>query len=319
MLRSWRARGSLAARAVVALAVQSALLLALATILVCVGALVGTVAFLAVLAALVLAPISVVSDALWLAPIPVIAVAGVAVWLGTRGVRHRLEVARTRLLRYARPARMDTDESFVSAATRFAGLIGRPVPDLRVRDSDLPLCMTVYDGDGPVLIVSTELRRRLSTAEFEALLAHEFAHLANADHRVMSWAVAPVLVVEDVASADGWDSTLLQSFLLGLFAMLTLWGRLGVGVFSRGREYAADRAAAELTGDPGALASALETVSAQSSGAPDRDLRDHEHAVTARSAFPTLLHESDARCGLLAMHPRTETRIERLRRIAARS
>lgn len=93
---------------------------------------------------------------------------------------------------------------------------------------------------------------------------------------------------------------------------------VGVGVFSRGRELAADTAAAELTGDPAALASALRRLDAAAAGAPATDLREHARTVDALSVHPMLDPSTDAGGGLTATHPATETRAERLERLVDR-
>jgi len=53
-------------------------------------------------------------------------------------------------------------------------------------------------------------------------------------------------------------------------------------VLSRYREYAADRAAAEITGSPAALASALDALDESMPEVPDRDLREFDGGAEAR-------------------------------------
>ena len=92
---------------------------------------------------------------------------------------------------------------------------------------------------------------------------------------------------------------------------------LGVGLFSRGREFAADRAAVATTGEPGALAAALERLDSATADRPPEDLRTHARSVDAMSVLPTLVPERDGGGGLFAPHLATERRLERLRRLAA--
>lgn len=79
------------------------------------------------------------------------------------------------------------------------------------------------------------LLRSLSPRELAGVFAHEVAHIANEDLRVMGLA----------------DSVSRLTCLLALLAQLGL---------SRVREFDADRLAAELTGDPQGLASALAKI-----------------------------------------------------------
>ncbi len=115
------------------------------------------------------------------------------------------------------------------------------------------------------------LLRGLTARELTGVLAHEVAHIAHGDLRVMGLAdyvsrltslfalTAQVLLLASlpwtfVAEVDiNWTGLL----LLALSPHLALLAQLGL---SRVREYDADRRAAELTGDPAGLASALARI-----------------------------------------------------------
>lgn len=115
------------------------------------------------------------------------------------------------------------------------------------------------------------LLRSLSSRELAGVLAHEIAHIANEDLRVMGLADSvsrltsllalmgqiaillslPALLVG--AAEVYWPGLL----LLAASPQLALLAQLGL---SRVREFDADRLAAELTGDPQGLASALAKI-----------------------------------------------------------
>ena len=115
------------------------------------------------------------------------------------------------------------------------------------------------------------LLRRLSPRELAGVLAHEIAHIASEDLRVMGLADSvsrltsllalmgqvaillnlPALLVG--AAEVYWPGLL----LLAASPQLALLAQLGL---SRVREFDADRLAAELTGDPQGLASALAKI-----------------------------------------------------------
>ena len=115
------------------------------------------------------------------------------------------------------------------------------------------------------------LLRSLSPRELAGVLAHEVAHIANEDLRVMGLADSvsrltrllalmgqiaillslPALLVG--AAEVYWPGLL----LLAASPQLALLAQLGL---SRVREFDADRLAAELTGDPQGLASALAKI-----------------------------------------------------------
>ncbi len=115
------------------------------------------------------------------------------------------------------------------------------------------------------------LLRRLTPRELAGVVAHEIAHIANEDLRVMGLADSisrlthllallgqvmilfslPALLLEAVDIQ--WPALL----LLAVSPQLALLAQLGL---SRVREFDADRLAAELTGDPQGLASALAKI-----------------------------------------------------------
>jgi heat shock protein HtpX len=92
-------------------------------------------------------------------------------------------------------------------------------------------------------------------------------------------------------------------------------GFLLTRLLSRYRELSADRAAAQLTGRPSALASALTKISGQMARIPTEDLRRAEpyNAFYFVPAFAS--KRSLGR--LFASHPTLEQRLEQLSRISA--
>jgi heat shock protein HtpX len=174
--------------------------------------------------------------------------------------------------------------------------------------------------------VTTGLLRRLEVVELEGVLSHELSHVAHRDVAVMT-----------IASFAG--------VLAGLLTRMWLWGGMGRGrdrdqnaalmflvvmlvsvavyvisflltrALSRYRELSADRTGALLTGNPSALASALQKVSGDIGGIPDRDLRSME-SVSA-FAFAPALTGTRSLSSLFLTHPPLEKRLEQLAEIAA--
>ena len=207
---------------------------------------------------------------------------------------------------------------------RLCALADMPKPRIAVADMDLPNAFaTGRSPDRAVVCVTTGLLRRLDAAELEGVLSHELSHVAHRDVTVMT-----------VASFAG--------VLAGLLTRMVLWGGMGrnrdqnaavvflavmvvsaivyvvsfllTRALSRYRELSADRTGALLTGNPGALATALQKVSGDIAAIPDRDLRKVE-AVSAFAFAPALTSEFSL-SRLFMTHPPLEVRLEQLARIS---
>ncbi|MCB1916388.1 MAG: M48 family metalloprotease [Rhodocyclaceae bacterium] len=163
------------------------------------------------------------------------------------------------------------------------------------------------------IAVTHGLLRHLDRRELTGVLAHEIAHIAHDDLRVMNLA-AHVGRITMVFSAAGQILLLLAlPSLFGLGWWQVNWPALALLLFSpqiallaqlglsRVREFDADATAASLTGDPGGLALALARIE-----------------QTAPTWFARLLpgiHDRQPRW--LRSHPETDRRIRRLQALAA--
>jgi len=159
-------------------------------------------------------------------------------------------------------------------ATR-AGLAAVPVPHYIA--SPVVNAFAVGSRRQSAIALTDGLLARLTPRELAAVLAHEVAHIAHDDLRVMGLAdyvsrltgifalVGQVLIL---LYLPGWlfggaDVPWLGLIVLVFSPHLALLAQLGL---SRVREFDADLAAAQLTGDPHALASALAKIEQVSRG-----------------------------------------------------
>lgn len=161
-----------------------------------------------------------------------------------------------------------------------------------------------------VVVVSRGLVSTLSDDELEAVLAHELAHVRNGDLELVNRLLVPVGWAESaLAAARGRArGRAVLAAVRGGAKLFTLAVTLpGIAVFTRGREFAADRGGAEISGKPAALASALERLDEEVDSPPVGDLRS---AAAVNVVAPPL-------SGLPFSHPDTGRRTERLRAMAA--
>lgn len=145
---------------------------------------------------------------------------------------------------------------------------GIPVPKIYLIHTDQPNAFaTGRNPENAAVAVSTGLLRHLERGEIAGVIAHELAHIRSRD----------TLTMTITATLAGATSMLAQFGLffgsrnanspvgpIGAIFMIILAPLAAVIVqlaISRTREYEADRDAAEITGDPLALASALGKIS----------------------------------------------------------
>lgn len=248
--------------------------------------------------------------------------------------------------------RVDADEhpELHARVTRLSRTADVEPPAIAVATNAAPNAMAVQGPEGPTIVVTTGLLETLDGDELDAVLAHEIAHVANRDATVMTvaWllptvtyyvAVAAAYVLYGIARALGSGSTgsrrsgdgaakallvLIVVSLVSLAVAATFWAAstLVHRVLSRYREYAADRGAAAITGDPAALASALSALDERMPEIPDDDLRRLDGGSEALYVAP-LEGRAFTDAELVSTdvfpdtHPPTRERIDRLREIAA--
>ncbi|WP_226005417.1 M48 family metallopeptidase [Natrinema salinisoli] len=205
---------------------------------------------------------------------------------------------------------------------RLAAQADVPSPAIRLASSATPRAVTAgYRPATSTIVVSRGLIETLDDPELEAVLAHEVAHIANRDAAVMTFLAVPA------ASASATvDRHVANPVLAVPAAVAYAVSRWCVALVSSYREYVADDGAVAITGDPAALASALETLDRDLERRPATDLRDHRSAA-AFSIVPPPWEEHRffdrtrrivAR-KLFGTHPDTEKRIERLGAAVERS
>ncbi|WP_459191868.1 M48 family metallopeptidase [Halosimplex sp. J119] len=206
-------------------------------------------------------------------------------------------------------------EALQARVDRLAAQASVPSPRVRLTGSRAPTAAAVgYRPSESTLVVSAGLAEALDDRELDAVLAHELAHVANSDAAVLTALSFPRVNAERLFDRYGINPVV--ALLAGTVALA---GRFCTAVVARAREYVADDAAATMTGDPAALASALETLDAELGGRPSEDLRRSATDAFAIVPSPWEEHRFFDRTRrviyrqLLGTHPPTERRIERLR------
>jgi heat shock protein HtpX len=199
-----------------------------------------------------------------------------------------------------------------------ASTAGIPAPKLYLTDEDHANAFAT--GRNPAhgaVAVTSGLLRTLPRREVRGVIAHEIAHIRNRDITIATVAAGLAAVISGIANALQFGALFGGSsddeegggsvFGALLFAFVAPIGALLVQMaISRSREYVADATAARLTGDPEALASALERLSGAAARIPYQ-------GQPATASLYIVNPFAGGLAALFSTHPPMEARIARLR------
>ncbi len=211
---------------------------------------------------------------------------------------------------------------------RLCALADMPKPRVAIADTDVPNAFAT--GRSPqrsAVCVTTGLLRRLDRDELEGVLAHELSHVAHRDVTVMTIASFAAIVAGLLTRMAMWggmfrdrrdqNTALVFLAVLVVSAIVYVLSYILTAALSRYRELGADRGGALLTGNPTALARALQKVSGDMAQIPSTDLRSME-PVSAFAFAPALSGGSSVSLSrIFSSHPSLEKRLENLARVSA--
>jgi heat shock protein HtpX len=216
---------------------------------------------------------------------------------------------------------------------RLCALADMDKPRVAISPAALPNAFaTGRNSKNSVLCVTDGILRRLNNEELEGVLAHELSHVAHKDVQVMTYAsllaiVAGLLVrfafyseIFGGGRGRGGNNNSQAALLIPLImlasAVVYAISFLLIRLLSRYRELAADRSGALLTGNPGALMSALKKVSDGMASIPTQDLRAAE-PLNAFYFAPALKPNGQSLANIFSTHPSLQRRLEELAKVQA--
>jgi heat shock protein HtpX len=215
---------------------------------------------------------------------------------------------------------------------RICALADMPKPRIAISPTDLPNAFaTGRNTKHAVLCVTDGLLRRLDREELEGVISHEMSHVAHKDVMVMTIAsflaiIAGLLIRFSFygelfgggrRNSNDQNSGLILLAIMAVSIVVYAVSFLLIRLLSRYRELAADRSGALLTGQPSALASALQKVSGTIARIPTKDLREAQPlnafffvpALSGRDAGTKIAE-------LFSTHPPLEKRLAQLAKIS---
>jgi heat shock protein HtpX len=196
-----------------------------------------------------------------------------------------------------------------------------PMPRVYVIHEEQPNAFaTGRNPEHAAVAATTGIMRMLSYQELRGVMAHELAHVKHRDTLISTISATMAGAISALANfamffggrdEEGRPANPIASIAVALLAPLA--ASLIQMAISRAREFEADRGGAEISGDPLALASALQKIEYYAQG---RIMPAAEaHPETAQMMIINPL-SGGGLSSLFRTHPHTEERIARLNQIA---
>jgi heat shock protein HtpX len=196
-----------------------------------------------------------------------------------------------------------------------------PMPRVYLINEDAPNAFaTGRNPEHAAVAATTGILRVLSEREMRGVMAHELAHVKHRDILISTISATMAGAISAIANFamffggrddSGRPSNPIASIAVAILAPIA--GALIQMAISRAREFEADRGGAQISGDPQALASALEKIHAYATGTPFPTAE--AHPATAQMMIMNPLSGGGI-ANLFSTHPATEERVARLMEMA---
>ena len=221
----------------------------------------------------------------------------------------------------AREVDAQTAPRFYAMVQELAQRAELPMPRVYIIDEEAPNAFAT--GRNPhhaAVAATTGILRVLSERELRGVMAHELAHVKHRDILISTISATMAGAISMLANfamlfssrdSQGRSSNPIVGLLVMVLAPLA--ASLIQMAISRAREFEADRGGAEISGDPRALASALEKIHRYAQGLPLE--ATERHPETAQMMIINPLSAAGLK-GLFSTHPATQDRVDRLLELA---
>jgi len=210
---------------------------------------------------------------------------------------------------------------FYRMVQELAQRAGLPMPRVYLIDESAPNAFaTGRNPEHAAVAATTGLLRILSDREVRGVISHELAHVQHRDILISTVSATMAGAVSALANFalffggrddEGRRANPVAAIAVAILAPLA--AALIQMAISRAREFEADRGGAQISGDPAALASALEKIHRYAQGIPFPVAE--AHPATAQMMIMNPLSDGGI-ANLFSTHPATEERVARLMEMA---
>lgn len=219
----------------------------------------------------------------------------------------------------AQPVDETSAPEFYGMVRELAQRAGLPMPRVFIIQEDQPNAFaTGRNPEHAAVAATTGIMQVLTPRELRGVMSHELAHVKHRDTLISTISATLAGAISSVAhfgmlfggqNRDGEQggSNPLVAILVMLFAPLA--AMLIQFAISRSREFEADRGGAEISGDPKALAAALDKIERYAKGLPMPTAEHHPETAQMMIINPL---SGGGLSGLFSTHPSTQERVERL-------
>jgi heat shock protein HtpX len=203
---------------------------------------------------------------------------------------------------------------------QLAAAAGLPMPRVYVMENPQPNAFaTGRNPEHAAVAVTTGLLNTVGSEELAGVIAHELGHVKNRDTLLMTITATIAGAVSMLANFGlyfGRGGTNGNMGIVGTL-MLVILGPLAAGMvqmaISRTREYEADKAGAEISRHPLALASALQKIAGAAHRIPNMQAERNPASAHLFIVNPLSGARMD---NLFSTHPNVENRVARLQAMA---
>lgn len=215
----------------------------------------------------------------------------------------------------------ETAPQFYEMIRELAQKAELPMPRVYIINEDQPNAFaTGRNPEHAAVAATTGILRMLTAREIRGVMAHELAHVKHRDILISTISATMAGAISALANfammfggrdEEGRPANPIASIAMMILAPLA--ASLIQMAISRSREYEADRGGAEISGDPAALADALEKIDAYARGIPMATAEAHPETAQMMIMNPL---SGGGLAGMFSTHPPSAERIARLRAMA---